>query len=121
MSFYSEMRELASGILKEFNQGSIKLIQLVEPENGTPDNPGEMIETSYDACGAVKGVSYKYLKESFVTSTDLEVTIGVIENVTPSINDFIEIDGVRHKIIEDISVPAAGTRVVWKFIVRRGG
>jgi len=44
----------------------------------------------------------------------------VVSGVTPNMRDFIEVDGERLKIVQDISTPAAGVRVVWKFIVRKG-
>ena len=91
MTFYKEMQNIVKGVLNEFNQGSIKLVQLVESPNGSPDKPGDMQERVYNLKGSVKGVN------------------------------FVEVDGVRYKIIRDVSVPAAGTKVVWKFLIRKGG
>ena len=68
-------------------------------------------------------MSFKYLINSYAVASDLTVTAGVIQGVTPTINDFIEIEGVRHKIIRDISAaPNAvnGKPVVWRFICRKG-
>lgn len=120
MTFYSEMQGIASKLLKEFNQGNINLIKF-ESVDGNVDEPIEQIEKVYPLKGVAKGVSYKYLKEGFNAITDFEVTVAVDNNITPNINDFLEIDGVKYKIIQDISVPAAGLRVAWKFIVRKGG
>lgn len=121
MTFYKEMQNIAKGVLNEFNQGSIKLVQLVESPDGSPDKPGDMQERVYNLKGSVKGVSFKYLKEGYVIHTDLEATVAVIPDVQPTLNDFVEVDGVRYKIIRDVSVPAAGTKVVWKFLIRKGG
>ena len=121
MTFYKEMQTIAKNVLKEFNQGEIKLVHLTGSANLSPDAPDEMKETIYDLKGSVKGVTFKYLKEGYVTHTDFEVTVGVIPDVEPSENDFLQINGVRYKIIRDISVPANGTRVVWKFLARKGG
>lgn len=123
MGFYDEMQELAGSILNEYKQGSVKLIQYKETNNGTLDEPSELHETVYDLNATVSGVSYKYLINSYAVASDLTVTAGVIKGVTPTINDFIEIEGVRHKIIRDISAApnaASGKPVVWRFICRKG-
>lgn len=118
MTIYDELKVDSSDLLKEFNQGIINLINI--DLSGTPDAPISS-ETSVSLNGTVRGVTFEYLKDSFVVASDLIVTIAVVDGVTPTLNDFIEIDGVRYKIVKDVSVPAAGTKVVWKFIVRKGG
>lgn len=120
MSLYDELQGVAKSLLKEFKQGTVKLVQ-VTPGAGPADNPGTATETSYELDATVKGVSRKYLNTSFIVASDLEVTSAVIDDVTPNEKDFIVIDDVRHKIVQDLSTPAAGAKVVWKFIVRRGG
>lgn len=121
MTFYKEMQNIAKNVLNEFNQGEIKLVHLTGSADTSPDAPGDMKETVYKLKGSVRGVTFKYLKEGYVTHTDFEVTVGVIPDVQPSENDFLLINNVRYKIIRDISVPANGTRVVWKFLARKGG
>lgn len=121
MSFYDEMQQIATSVLTEFNQGSIKLIQLEMPSDGSLDDPGEPIEVVTELKGAIKGISFKYLKEGYNAITDFEATVAVVQNVQPKENDFLEVDGIQYKIIQDVSVPAAGLKVVWKFIVRKGG
>lgn len=121
MSFYSDMQKVATSVLTEFKQGAIKLVQFSQSEEWSPDDPDEQTEVIYDLNGTVSGVSYEYLKEGYAVSTDLTVVAAVVDGVTPTENDFVDIDGVRYKIIKDVSVPSAGTKVVWKFIVRKGG
>ncbi len=130
MDFYKDLQAVASDVLSTFRQGDIKLVKFepveVLDENGvvippSPDQPAETEEVLHDLKGTVRGVSFKYLSSSFVTATDLEVTTAVLDGVEVSVNDLIEIDGVRYNIVEDVSVPAAGVRVAWKFIVRKGG
>lgn len=133
MNFYDEIQKLADSVLRDFKQGFVKLIHYEETEDKlfddeereveTLDEPNEMKETIYDLNATVNGVSFKYLINSYAVASDLTVTSGVIEGVTPTINDFIEINGVRHKIIRDISpAPNAvdGKPVVWRFICRKG-
>lgn len=118
MSIYDEMKPVATALLAEFKQGIITLLQLV-PGTGAADEPGAAVESSYTLNATVKGAPFKYVKDGFAVATDLLVTAAIIEGVTPSKNDFIVIDGERCKIIEDLSVPAAGVKVVWKFLVRK--
>ena len=52
MTFYKEMQNIVKGVLNEFNQGSIKLVQLVESPDGSPDKPGDMQERVYNLKGS---------------------------------------------------------------------
>ena len=121
MTIYDEMQQIASEILgdPEFKQGEIIYVATI-PGNGPPDNPGASTTVEYALDAVAKGVSYKYVKDGLALSTDLTVTSAVRADVVPDMKGFIKIDGVRHKIMQDISTPGAGTRVVWKWIVRKG-
>lgn len=122
MAIYDEMQNLARDILTdpEFKQGKIEYVRIV-PGTGPIDNPGPSTTVVTEMPGGVaRGVSFKYVKDGLALSSDLTVILPVTAGVVPNMKDFIDIDGVRYKIIQDISTPAAGTRVVWKFIVRKG-
>ena len=122
MAIYDEMQNLARDILTdpEFKQAKIEYVQIV-PGNGPVDNPGPSRTVVTEMLGGVaRGVSYKYVKDGLALSSDKTVTLPVVAGITPDMKDFIDIDGVRYKMVQDISTPAAGTRVVWKFIVRKG-
>ena len=121
MSLYDELQGVASEILDEFDQGGIKLIHLTYSTEGEPDEPGEPTETVYDLQGVAKGVQLNYEGNGFTASAEKEVIVRTRNDVVPNENDFIEIDGYRYKIIKDLSVPQAGTRCVWKFLVSKGG
>lgn len=118
MSIYDELVPLTREIMQEFKQGSVSLVRHT-PGTGAADEPGQATTVTHALNATVKGVSYKYVRDGFAIDTDLEVTAATIDGVTPSKNDFIVIDGETYKIVEDMSTPAAGTRVVWKFIIRR--
>lgn len=120
MTIYDDVKAVASEVLgdSDLKQGTVKLIQ-VTPGSGPADDPGEPTEKEYTLDAVVRGAPFKYIRDGFVTATDQMVTAAIIAGVTPTKNDFIEIDGVRCKIIEDVSAPGAGTRVVWKFLVRK--
>ena len=116
---YNDLKSLASDLLKDFKQGTVFYVALTPPP-GPDDDPGVPTETKYELDATVTGVSSKLVDNSFVLSTDLMVICSVRDDLIPSGKDFIENDGSRYKIVQDISVPQAGTKVVWKFIVRRG-
>lgn len=119
MTIYDELKIVASELLREFNQSVISLIK-VTPGTGPTDNPGNSSTTSYMLDAVAKGVSFKYIRQGFAVISDLEITAAVVDGVTPSEKDFIEIDSIKYKIIQMMNVPAAGTKIVWKFIVRKG-
>jgi hypothetical protein len=119
MTIYDDLQGVASEILTEFDQEEIKLVQYVKG-TGPADNPGASIPTTHTLDGVARGVSFKYVQSGFAVASDKQVTVAVIPGVIPTENDFVDIDGIRHKIIKDVSVPAAGTRCVWKFLVRKG-
>lgn len=126
MGFYQDMQKVASSVLKDFKQGSVKLFHYTESdEESSLDSPTELTETIYDLDAVVSGVNYKYLIDSYAVASDLTVTASVISGVYPTINDFIEINGEKHKIIRDISpaphaVEGSAQPVVWRFICRKG-
>lgn len=119
MTFYKDMQNITSDILSEFQQGSVKLIKIT-PGSGPADNPGPSTEQEYELNAAVNGVSFKFVSAGFAVESDLQVIASVLEGVTVNPCDQIEIDGLRYKIISDRSTPAAGVKVAWKFIVRKG-
>lgn len=121
MSIYDDLQTVTKGVMKDFKQGLIELIQMQYPEGVTPDNPGEPVEIIIELDGAAKGVSFQYLKDSFITVSDTEVTTSVVDGIEPSENDFINIDSERYKILKFEPLPKAGTACAWKFIVRKGG
>ncbi len=118
MTIYDELQTIGAEVLKEFKQGTVTLVQ-VTPGAGPADDPGAPTETSYTLDAVVRGVSYKYVRDGFAVATDLELSVAVIAGLTPTFKDFIVIDGERYKIIQDVSAPSAGTRAVWKFLVRK--
>jgi hypothetical protein len=121
MSIYNDLQKVATGLLKEFKQGSIELVQFVHSENSTPDNPGKLEEVVTPLDAVANGERFKFMNTSFINSSDIEVITAVVEGIIPSVNDFINIDGVKYKVIQFNPLPAAGTACAWKFIVRKGG
>lgn len=120
MSVYSDLQKVASELLTEFDQHNIVLIQhIYDCQN--PDEPDESQEVKYSLRGVSKGVSQFYEKSGFVVGSDAIVTTNVLQNVTPTKDDFLELDGILYKILEFEPIPRVGVPCVWKFIVRKGG
>jgi len=120
MTIYDELQPVAAAILKEFKQGTIKLIR-VTAGDGPAHNPGPSSVQFIPLDAVARGASFKYVKDGFCIASDLEITSAVLAGVTVTKNDFIQVDGLCYKILHDVSVPAAGTRVAWKFLVRQTG
>lgn len=116
--FYSEMQGIANEVLTEFNQGEISYV-VETPGTGPADNPGAPTVTTTPLTAATaRGVEFKFLTNTSILASDLQITIpgGIIE---PAPEGFFIVDGVRYKIVEIKRVPAAGTPVVWIVIVRK--
>lgn len=117
---YAAMRTLAGNLLAEFTEGAASLIQ---PARGTGPafNPGAGATVTTSLNAVAKGVSSKYIMRGLAAEGDKELTAAVVEGITvDQTRDKIQLpDGTTWKIVQDMSVPAMGTKVVWKFIIRR--
>jgi hypothetical protein len=130
MGFYEEMRdEVASPLLAEFKQGTVTLSR---PGSSTPgENPwdppveGEPVVYTLDA--VAKGVSKEYINGTTILATDLEVTASVVAHdadgadvsVVPDFaTDTITVDGRTVELVRDLSIPAAGVKLAYRWIVR---
>jgi len=121
MSIYDEMQKVAQEILSdpEFKQSVIQHVQIT-PGVGPVDNPGPSSEVVTALDATARGVSFKYVASGLAVAGDLQVTAAVKAGITPKQSDFIDIDGVRYKIMQILFRPAAGVKVAWTFIVQRG-
>lgn len=117
---YGAMQTLALSLLSQFKQGAVSLIQQTKGA-GPSYNPGPQTQTVVSLNAVAKGVGSYYIVNGLANVGDLEVTSAVVAGVTvDQINDKIDLpDGSRWKIVSFQKIPAAGTPVVWKFIVRR--
>lgn len=121
MAIYDEMQNLANEILSdpEFKQSVIEYVRIV-PGSGPIDNPGPSTQVITELNATARGATFKFVSMGLATASDLIVTSAIHPNVEPSEKDFIRIDGEMYKIQQLLPRPAAGTRVVWTFIVQRG-
>lgn len=119
MSIYDELKPVVQELFDEFQQGTIQLVK-VTPGAGPIDDPGEPTEVEHTLQAVVSGVSFKFVRDGLAVASDLFVRSAPVEGVVVDEKDFIKIDSVRYKIVHDASVPAAGDKLVWKLIVRKG-
>lgn len=109
--FYQRMQGVASRLLKKFNQGDIQYIETTL--TGTnPFNPTQGVEASYTLDAVARGVEFKYIKEGYISASDIQVTAAVFD-IEPAMSGVIEIDGKEKQIIAIQQIPAAGIPVDW--------
>lgn len=117
--FYGEMAELASEVLAEFSQGEITI---TKPGIETPGpNPWDPPVTSspviYSLDATAKPVSEHLINGTTIVATDTEI-VSAVFGADPDPADQMEIDGKPVTIIKVMRIPAAGTVVAWRIVVR---
>jgi hypothetical protein len=118
MTFYQDMQNVASSLLKEFNQGKIQYVKVV-PGNGPKDAPGAPTETIYNVNATAHGVKFKYINSSTIVSTDLQATLAIDGRFIPDMKGFMLVDGARYKIVAVQPIPPAGIPVANVVIFRK--
>ncbi len=117
MSIYDEMRVIAGELLTEFGQGGV-VHQRVVPGVGPPENPGVgvTVQTPLNEVVA-KGVTAQFVDGSMILASDLELVIPA-SKLQPTLRDTYLINGSTHTTVTIKPVPAVGTPVVYRVIVR---
>lgn len=127
MGFYDDMQGIATGLLRDFKQGTIRYIKLTKGQ-GPAQNPGPPSEAATTIPGAtasstfsVNAANAKFSPNSLIQSGDIMVVAEApaLAAVALALTDFIEIDGIRYRIIVIGKTPAAGVTVAYTFFVRR--
>lgn len=116
--FYKDMQNLASGVIREFQQGTITYTRMI-PGDGPPDDPGEPREVTSTIPATVKGVQYRYIDGTNIVASDLQLTMPADLGFVPTIESFINVDGRRHRVVQVTAVPPAGTPVAYTVIFKR--
>lgn len=111
--FYGEMQGVATGLLTEFNQGTMTYNYIT---GGTSPFDGPATSTAVPFLGVARGVSQRYLTD-LITASDIEITAAVFVPA-PKINGTVTIDGTERQIISVKQVPAAGTPSIYKLFVK---
>ena len=116
---YARMQGTASRLLNRFAQGTVSLTRTTPGSSSpsTPWIPGEATTVTYSLDATVKGVSKEFIDGTTIVATDLEVTAAAF-GAEPEPGDTLSIDGKAVTILKQVRIPAAGTLVCWKWIVR---
>lgn len=138
MAFYDEMQDIATELLDEFKQGGVTVVrtdQEPQPAGWPTWQPwnGEITTSVYELDATVRGVSARLIDSDVVLATDLEVVCShkmtlvevdgtpaspVVHPFDAGLLDTLNIDGRPVTIVRDLTVPAAGTPVAHRFVVR---
>jgi hypothetical protein len=114
---YTDLQSVAAGVLGEFKQGTVDYVEMT-PGAGPSDNPGEPTPTYHPINAVARGVSFKYVNNSDIVSSDLQLTMPG-NGVIPTMKGFIRVDGTQYKIVSVKPIPAAGTPVTYVVIFRK--
>lgn len=116
--FYKDMQNLASSLITEFNQGACEYVD-IQPGNGPVDNPGPAVEVIHPTPAVARGVQFRYINNTDIVSTDLQMTIPVKDGMMPKMSGFVRGDGQRYKIVGVRTIPPFGTPVAHVIIFRK--
>ncbi len=114
--FYNRLQGTASRLLNRFRQGAIAYRQ-PGTTTGPAFDPVVGPPTNYELDATAVGVSQKYINGTTIVAADKEVTAAVF-GATPDTSGRIVMDGRELEIVQTWQVPASGTPVAHKFIVK---
>lgn len=116
-AFYGKMQGVATRLLTRFNQGVLTLAKATTAPSDDPWTPGAPTTITYTLQATAKGVSKEFIDGTTIVATDIEITAAAF-GAEPDPADVLAIDGKAVTLLRVIRVPAAGTLVAWKFVVR---
>lgn len=120
MTFYTDLRNVASGLLAEFNQGTVDIGRTTTQAGEFEWSP-PVTGTQWNRINSVfRGVSEKYVDNVNITASDLQGTIEAGQWEFRA-GDKLRIDGVPAAILRIEKIPAAGTVVAYRVFARGGG
>lgn len=121
---YARMQKTATRLMERFAQGTVILTCTTPgtPDPETPWLPGEPTTTEYELAATVASITVdqaaaKFIDGTTIKTTDLVVTCAVPE-IEPDAGDQLSLDGKPLIVLKVMRIPAAGTAVTFKFIVR---
>lgn len=115
MSFdYAKMTRTANRLLDRFNQGVIEYVSITTiPAPNDYDLPTET-ETVTRVNGVVRGVSDKFVDGVTVLASDLQL----LADTACPVGGVVRLDGVNQIIVRHDPIPANGTPVTHRYILR---
>lgn len=123
MTFYDDMRAVASDVIGEFKQGTVIYVEMQPQAGATPDNPSAPVPVEHPINAVTRPVEFKYVDGTQIVQSDEQFTIAALDaeaaGFEPSMTGFALIDGTRSKIVGIKRIPAAGDPITYTIIVRR--
>ena len=102
--------------MAKFNQGVIRHWR-AGTNTGTAFNPIEGAPTLTTINAVAKGVEQKYLADSYISASDIQVTSAVF-GIEPTLSDKIEMNNKLHEIVSIKRIPASGSVIAWLIFVK---
>lgn len=119
-TLYEELRADVQELLDEFATGSFSIYHASRVPTDDTLQQFDVTESAYPVDAAIFGFSAKLVDGARILSDDLRVLVaGADLDFTPTTNDTVAIDGVRHAIVSVTSIPAAGLAVAYAMQARR--
>lgn len=112
MTFYDEMRDVATDLLGEFKQGTVNLKRIISIPGPNPWDPPTETPQTWPLSAAVSTVSTKYVDGTLILASDRQV-IFAVPLVTPLMTDTLVIDGNEFAMKDLRALPGAGTPVAY--------
>jgi len=117
MAFYGDLKATADRLLVQYKQGTVEIGRTVSTPGAQAWGAPTLTTTYTEINAVVRGVSSKFVDGVMVLATDLQM-VASIGDYDPQPGDKIRIDGANVTMIRMDKIPAAGTTVAWRFIVR---
>jgi len=115
---YNRLRETATRLLDDNKQGVIEYVGSETITAGaTPLDMPTIVRVYALTSGVARGVSFKFVDGQTILMTDLQVLVRFDADV--SVGDMLRIDGVNHVVVRADNIPAAGTPLARRLIVRK--
>ena len=119
MTFYADLRNVASGLLREFAQGTVEIGRPVTTSGANEWSPPATAIQWQRINAVARGVSQKFVDGTNIVASDIQLTVdaGVWQFRA---GDRIRIDGVPAAILRVENIPAAGIPVAYRVFARGG-
>lgn len=112
---YDELQGVASEILSEFQQGTVRYIHPGEQTGPDYDpQPGTPTPYSVNATKTPQKVKQKYVDGGYIVASDFMLNVAAFD-IEPVMDGEMEINGVKHQIIMiDPATMDTDAPIIWR-------
>lgn len=118
MSIYNRLTTTSTRLLAKYKQGVVEIGRPVTTPGAEPYDPPTTSTSWTEVDAVVKGVSQKYVDGSTIVMSDLEVLTQTPATFDRAAGDLMRIDGDVVAVLMVEPIPAAGSAVATRMIVR---